>query len=144
MAKKKLEAFADYNFILFGISSTFKEYKLAWNINQAMNIQLIKMPDIELPFVDGNVLVISNYKYNTQHSTTRLIKNKTDMAKKTGSIYLIPELQNFDYLILLEGFDNEPDFSLPKYKQSLQRLNGISFVQNFEVEKLKSRDNLIF
>ena len=142
MKKRKLEAEFEYNFILFGIISTLKEYKLAWLLNKRLDIQLDKSKDIEIDFVKSQNLIISNYLYETEHSCFRMLKNKSADLLEQNSAFLIPELKRFDYLVLVEGFDDT--YSATELKSELSSIQTVQYVQQFNVDELKSKENLVF
>ena len=73
----KLEVDYDYEFDLFGLVSSSKEYKLAWSLNKSFNIRLIKQQDLSYDFINKGRLVISNYLHMTEHRTIRLFRNKS-------------------------------------------------------------------
>jgi len=142
MSKNKLKVEFSYDFILFGIISTLKEYKLAWEINKALDISLAKETDIEIEFFNKNDLVISNYIFETENSEFRLLKNKALSAASNTSQFLLPELHSFDYIILVNGF--EDTYSKIKLKEKLQSIPGIQYLKIFNPDELKSKENLIF
>jgi len=142
MKKRKLEAEFDYNFLLFGVISALKEYKLAWHLNNKFELQLNKAKDIAIDFLKSQNLIISNYVYETEHSSFRLLKNKSVDEFEDSLAFLIPELKRFDYLILIQGFDDT--FNTGDIKKLLSSIPKVQYVQNFEIDDLKSRENLIF
>lgn len=142
MKKRKLEAEFDYNFLLFGVISALKEYKLAWHLNNTFELQLNKANDIAIDFLKSQNLIISNYLYETEHSTFRLLKNKSADVFEDNLAFLIPELKRFDYLILIQGFDDT--FNTGDIKKLLSSIPKVQYVQNFQIDDLKSRENLIF
>lgn len=142
MKKKKLEAEFDYDFSLFGIISTIKGYKLAWLLNRKLDLQLDKAQDIEIKFVKNQNLLISNYLYETEHCSFRLLKNKSVDQVGDNSAFLVPEMNRFDYLIILHGFEGA--FTNHTLKEKISKIPGIQFAQLFSVESLKSKENLIF
>ena len=50
MKKSKLVIEYEYDFDLLGLTSTARGYKLAWEINQALHVQLVKQPDLAVGF----------------------------------------------------------------------------------------------
>lgn len=142
MKKRKLEAEFDYNFTLFGLISVLKEYKLAWQLNNHLEIQLDKVRDIEIDFIKSQNLIISNYLFETEYSSFRLLKNKSMDLYSDNPAFLLPELKRFDYLILVQGFEDTMSFD--EMKVIMSSIPKIQFVQTFDVEDLKSRENLIF
>ncbi len=142
MKKQKLVVDFDYNFKLFGIISPASEHKLAWEMNEKLGIKLIKNTDIKINFLNNKNLIISNFLFEKEESILRLLKNKSVGVPTANHLFLIPELRQFDYLLVICGF--EQTF---KPENVIARLTQISVVQNvinLEVLKLKSKENLVF
>ncbi len=142
MKKRKLEAEINYDFSLFGIISPLKEYKLAWSLNSKLDMHLDKEKDIEIEFLKNQNLLISNFLYQTEHSSIRLLKNKSVDQFADNSAFLLPELHRFDYFIIIQGFDGV--YSSQGIKEILSSIPQIQFVQSFPIDSLKSKENLIF
>jgi hypothetical protein len=140
MKRSRLLIDYEYDFTLMALLSPLREYKLAWYINQLLHIRLVKEKDIQLNFTNQSNLCISNYIFATEHSILRLLKNRSVGDDEQG--FLLPELKNFDYLIMLQGegdfFDKE---ELPAV---LKKIPTIEYVIPVEVNDLKSKENLIF
>ena len=142
MKKNKLVVSYSYEFDLLGVVSTAKEYKLAWAINNLLGIRLIKADDLLLEINDNKNIVISNFIFETEHSIFRLFKNKSFNKGFDSQGYLISELKNFDFLILINGFDDS--FTTSEFVNALRVLNEIQYLQKVDVMSLKSKENLIF
>jgi hypothetical protein len=142
MKKKKLEADISFDFALIGLITTLKEYKLAWHLNAALGIQLAKDRDIEMEFEKTQKIVISNYFHETEHSYIRMLKNKSISVFDEKPAFMIPELNNFDYLILARGFEDR--MTLAKLKDTIAAIPKMQYVQIFDTDTLKSKENLIF
>ena len=142
MAKNKLIIEYEYDFDLFGIISPTREYKLAWLINQKLGIHLIKEDDVRISFLNDEELVITNYLYETEHAQLRLLRNRSENRKDDRMNYLVPEMNRFDYLLLKWG--EIGDFGDLQWLKKLQQLKEIQYITKMDVEKLKSRENLIF
>lgn len=142
MKKKKLEAELSFEFSLIALISELKEFKLAWHINAAFDIQLVKKKDIELEFIKGQNLLISNYFHETEHSYIRILKNKSIISFGEGPAFLLPELNKFDFLILIKGY--EDTLPIADFKNKIAAIPKVQFAQAFEIENLKSKENLIF
>ena len=139
MRKTKLIVDHESGASIIGLVSTLKDYKLAWNINQVFKIDLVMQPVLVIEFVSSSNLSITNYIYATEFQEFRLIKNKSIDA---DSGYLIPELGNFDFFIMISGaaeiIPDEP------VVDRLHAIKGIEYFQLIDVTKLKSKDNFIF
>ena len=141
MKKNKLIANVDFDFTLLAISSLLKEYKLAWILNQCLSIHLVKQPDEIFHFVGNEQLCISYYRYQTIHSSIRLIFNRSREDTRNRQ-FLLPELKQFDYLMTVDGFDDS--FQIEEVREKIKQIKGVQMVNLVEVDQLKSRDNLIF
>lgn len=142
MKKNKLIVSYEYEFELFGITTPVKEYKLAWAINNSLGIRLIKAEDLLITFKDDKNIIISNFIFETEHSIFRLFKNKSLDKSATTQGYLLPELRNFDFVVLINGF--EDTYTIDEFAQTLRNLKEIEYLQKIAVNDLKSKDNLIF
>lgn len=142
MSKNKLNIDLSFEFLLIGLISTAREYKLAWHLNKAFDIQLVKDEDILIEFFKDDNMYVSNYIFSTENSAFRLIKNKTVLENQATTRFLIPELNRFDYFIVVEGF--EDTFSQKHLKEKLLSIKDIQYHQFFDPNELKSRENFIF
>ncbi|MCC5931304.1 MAG: IPExxxVDY family protein [Cyclobacteriaceae bacterium] len=143
MSKKKLLINIQYQFLIYGLSSALKEYKLAWEINNILDIHLVKKKDEKIELIDKADLFISNYLFETNTRKIRLLKNKS-YGQHDSPAYLLPELNSIDYILLLFGYEEDDHFDQKSLKRSLQSISGVNFVQQFDPQVLKSRENLIF
>lgn len=128
-----------FDFRVLGISTAAKEFKLAWLLNRALCIRLIKEKDYEIESIKSNNLIISNYLHLTEHNIIRLIKNKTIDYQNATKSFLLPEVKHLDYLLLIEG-TLKPHEVFEKIKP----IPIIAHVEILDVPKLKSKENLIF
>jgi hypothetical protein len=142
MSKSSLLPDQLFDFELYGISSFAKEYKLAWYINSALGIEMVKQNDIEIEFVNGRILAVSNFLFETENSAFKLLRNKS-LSESGGKVeFLLPELKKFDYLMIIKGF--EDTFTAEHLRKLLTPLKPIQFMQRFDPLILKSKENLIF
>ena len=139
MRKTKLVIDNVYEGKVIGIVSTLKDYKLAWSINQVFKIELALQPPLVLEFLKTPDLTITNFLFEDEFCAYRLLRNRGNDLN-TG--YLIPELVNFDFFLLISGEEE----ILPEQSviEELHNIKGISFFQQIDVSRLKSKDNFIF
>ncbi|MFN3405719.1 MAG: IPExxxVDY family protein [Cytophagaceae bacterium] len=142
MKTTKLVVDYDYDFDVLALISAVKAHKLAWLINKLLNIQFCKAEDLCFDFVKESKLVITNYIYEREYGSIRLIKNKSCEFENTSKPYLIPELKEYDYFIQLHGEVKlfEPEDVIEKLKP----LTLIQYIKKIDVNHLKSKENLIF
>jgi len=142
LKKTKLDIVYNYDFQLLGIVSNSKEYSLAWSINKALNVNLIKQDDIIIPMTNQGDLVISNLLFETENSSLRLIGNRSVGHSHERKANLIPELPNFTHFFVVQ--DDGDNFDAQALIRLSKKIQAIDYLTLIEIEKLKNRDNLIF
>ena len=135
--KFELEVEYEYDFLLYGVVSIEKSHRLVWHINKVYPFQFARIDDYELE-INQKSLSFARYlfTYDENHITYCLLANKDE------NNYLIPELKNFDYLVVVKGaldfFDEE------EFKHTLNELPVIQLAYVLEADKLKSKVNLLY
>jgi len=140
MKKSKLVIDYEYDFELLGLSSTARGYKLAWEINQALHVQLVKQPDLVVGFKNNEEKYFSFYAYETQINRLKLFKNKPSEGEP-GKYFLIPEFPHFDFIILAAMKDQ---YTHPQLLELIKSISSVQFVTFIPLEGLKSKSNFIF
>ncbi|MFY0598024.1 MAG: IPExxxVDY family protein [Cyclobacteriaceae bacterium] len=130
------------DFELIGIVSSMKEYKLAWHLNELGIFHLIKADDIKIEFSEKKVVRISNLAEETDFTSVHLLRNKIVGPGPMGMQYLLSDLQRFDYFIKLKNSIEEKWSS--KIMAELRKCQAIDYAVAIDVEKVKTKDNLIF
>jgi hypothetical protein len=141
MKTLRLDIDYDFDFAVFGVVSSSKEYKLAWALNKYLNLRLVKQTDLCIDFIHKGRLVISNYLHLTEESSFRLFRNKSVDLSSLKKPFLVPDIKEYDYVVQVSGLLGE------FHQELLQRLNLIplvQYVQHFDPINLKSKENLIF
>lgn len=139
MKKNKLKVALDFDFDLLGILSQTPEYKLAWAVNQQLNINLVRGEEAKIEFVNNESLLISYYIFETENSLIRMIKNR---SHERGAMFLLPEIKQIDYL--LQIYNHSGAFDCKNIFSTLAKNSEIQFITKIELDKLKSKENLIF
>ncbi len=140
--KSKLETQYLYDFQLIGLVSPAKDYVLAWHFNDVSFLHFVKAEDIEIEFRDNSKILISNFVFESEFVRVLLLRNKLLSGNPQMNKYLIPELQQFDYLVQLKSEIDEPSAS-----QLLEIAKSISVVHyaiTLDVDKIKNKENLLF
>ena len=140
MGKNRLIIEPDYDFELLGIICHARDYKLAWELNKRLDIRLIKQDDMMVDLVREGQIVISNYLFESGLIQCRLIRNKSINQSDNKVAFLLPELQNFDFLFIIKG-------KLGGDIENITKIKGIplvNFVSRFEINEIKAKENLIF
>lgn len=140
MKKNRLTTEYPIDFELIGVVSSSKEYKLAWHLNQLNLFHLVKAEDIKIEFADNRQIRVSNLAEETDFLRVYLLKNK--LSTSNSNQFLLPELQQFDYLIKLSNqtVENWADSLLLKLKE----IPVIDYALKIDIGKIKMKDNLLF
>jgi len=140
MKKSKLVIDYEFDFELVGLISSAKGYKLAWELNQALGIHLVKQPDLVVGFKNSEEKSFSFYDYQTQFNRLKMFKNRPNDSDG-GKYYLIPEFPHYDFIILT---DMEEQQSHQQLIQSIKSITSIQLAAPIPLEGLKSKSNFIF
>jgi hypothetical protein len=140
MKKSKLIIEYNFDFELLGILSPARGYKLAWEINQVLKIQLVKQPDLVVGFKNNEEKNFSFYAYETQLNRLKLFKNKPS-EQESGKYFLIPEFPHYDFIILAAM---EEQYAHQHLIQLIRSISAIQLVASIPLEGLKSKSNFIF
>ena len=131
------------DFELFGLVSSSREHKLAWSLNRALRLRLVKQQDLIYDLISRGRLVISNYLHRTETSTLRLLRNRSVVPSVLKKPYLAPDIKEYDYLLQI----TRDDASLLGGATLLNRLTALPDVQyacQFDPNELEYKENLLF
>jgi hypothetical protein len=161
LGKHTLKIEYDYDFVLIGISSHEKDYRLCWALNNALDIELTKTESLEIKtkkqvpssffslfkYEDANefkeYFVLANLSENKQHvSKERTLFNKEAKGASSTDGILIPEHKQMDYFFVIRGEVQERD--LENLLAKLKDVDLILTAIRINVEGLKSKSNLVF
>ena len=140
MKKAKLQIEPAFDFELLGIVSPIREYRMAWLVNQELELNLIKADDLELEFLNAEKLEIAQYLLSLPHGFIQLLKNKAINSTQQAA-YLIPELKNLDYFLLVQ--DETEQLDLSNFMEKLSRNPLVQSIVRIDISKLKSKENLL-
>lgn len=158
MAKHTLEIEFDYDFVLIGISSHEKDYRLCWTINNALNLQLTKQESLEIKgkkqttpsffsfflfekqddFIDYAIIANLSESKTVEQTTSTLF----DALDESDNEYLIPEQKQMNYFFLIRGeIENE---EVNEIIQQIKEIENVQTAVRIDVKGLRSKQNLIF
>jgi len=136
MTKHLLDVEFDYDFQLIAICASVKDYKMAWALNRALNLNMERdTSDFEVN-IGKNLSKHAIFRFHCtdSHVAYELIANKG-----TGGL-LIPEQKQVQYFLLL--YDN----ILVTLSDLCGMVRQISFVHlsfELDIEQLNNKENLI-
>jgi hypothetical protein len=162
MAVHKLDfdEFDEINYQLIAIHTSLEDYRLAYFINQKLPINLSKNNcEIQINIKEGETN-FSRFDYiDTENGISwNLIQNKNEVIQQkkennqnlfsninmevSTKVFLLPEFKKVDYFLKIENLDDRMNFS--KIQLLLKTIENISTVYTIEINKIKSKNNLIF
>jgi len=142
MIKNYFDDIYDINYDLFGIVSNIKEYKLAWILNKIFFIDLVKIDDLIIKKHNRKVFQISNYFYQSDEFTIRLLKNKLIYKiDLNNEKFLIQKLSKFDYLFQI--YNSSTSFNRKEIINKLNSESSIQFANFVNVNLIKEKDLLL-
>jgi hypothetical protein len=139
MKKNKLLIEYEFDFHLMGVTSAAKGYKLAFDINQMLAINLIKQQDLVVGFRNNEEKSFSFYAFETPLNRLKLFKNKP-VEQEAGKYFLIPEFPHFDFIILAAMEEHTPQQLI----ELIKSVPSVQLVSHIPLEGLKSKSNFIF
>jgi hypothetical protein len=140
MKRSKLIIDYEYDFDLIGLSTFLKGYKLAWQINQVLHINLVKQADLAVGFKNNEEKTFSFYAFEGVHNRLKLFKNKAS-ENEPGKYFLIPEFPHYDFIILAAM---EEQYSHQELVTLVKTIPDVQLVAVIPLEGLKSKSNFIF
>ena len=153
------KAYEKIDYQLIAIHSTLEDYRLAYYINQNLPINLQKENcNIHISNKEGKTQFTRFVFEDLKDIAWNLVQNKNDYFvpsqnsneglfaesnnKFSTKIYLIPEFKKVDYFLKIENGEVHIDVS--KITNCIKKIDRVSTVYAVEVEKIKSKNNLIF
>lgn len=134
--KNVLNVEDDYDFSVLGISCHAKDYRLCWEINKALNVDLEKQNYIVSEKNSETAFSNASYFDEDKHIEYVLISNKNE-----GGV-LIPEHAQLDYFIKIHGPQHE--VIAEDSRSVLLNIDFVLAVVELKPNELKSKMNLIF
>jgi hypothetical protein len=140
MKRSKLVIDYEYDFELLGLTTFLKGYRLAWELNQVLRINLVKQPDLAVGFRKNEEKSFSFYAFQGTHNRLKLFKNKAS-ENEPGKYFLIPEFPHYDFIILAAM---EEQYSKQQLVDLVKSVPDVQLVAGIPLEGLKSKSNFIF
>ena len=157
--KLHLEEFDEIDYQLIAIHSSLEDYRLAYYINQNLPINLKKENcNIQISNKEGETQFTRFVFEDSKDIVWNLVQNKNDdfvpsqnsnqglfaetNNKFSTKIYLIPEFKNVNFFLKIEN--GEVNIDVSKITNCIKKIDRVSTVYAVEVEKIKSKNNLIF
>jgi hypothetical protein len=140
MKKKRLDVEYSYDFDLLGIASSAKGYKLAWEINQVLNIKLTKQEDLIIYQKPDQSMTYSYFSYESLPNKLRLFRNRCN-ENDTAKDLLVPEFPHMDFILMAQG---EEHMQHKRLHELLRNIPSVELAAFLPLAALKSKDKFIF
>tara|TARA_R110001592_G_scaffold140938_1_gene362101 strand:- start:7513 stop:7926 length:414 start_codon:yes stop_codon:yes gene_type:complete len=137
MTKLLLNIEEEYDFFLIGISCHAKDYRLCWEMNRLLNIDLARTEDLDIN-LKTSIGKFSFYEFidEENYSEYFLISNRSAKG------FLIPEQKNTDFLFMIKGAAY--DSLIEEISEKIGASEIVLTSYNIDVDSLKSKQNLLF
>jgi len=140
MDKKMWQDTFSVDFQLLAISSSLPDFQMAWHINQHSNFYLKRVKDHFIELKKDNYLNTSCFQHQTENISIKLLKNKLTNSE-TSQAFLIPEMKNIDYFLLIQ--DDTEELEILNVKNTLSKIKNVILIQILDANRLKSVVNLM-
>ncbi len=153
--KLSIDEFDEVNYELIAIHTSLEDYHLAYFINQNFPVLLSRNPnEVQVQTREGET-AFSRYTFEHHENGIcwDLLQNKSEtVASAAGDLffgasqqisaiaYLLPEFKKVDYFLKISISDSNPGQVLEK----LGGINNITTVYPIDIDRVKSKNNLIF
>lgn len=124
---------------ILGISSGFADYRMAWELNNKLDLQLM-LSDQTIEVFDKKSAVTNAFRLHhcfveETHTNYYLIRNKQHHA------LMVSERPQIDYYLFIKELH---DIEIEEILSKLRSINGISAVFDFSNEYIEATDYLTF
>lgn len=137
MAKLLLEIEEDYAFKLVGICSHIKDYRLVWELNKHLGLDLCKDSNYELQNKGASQSHVFHHFCDEENLIDYFL-----IGNRSNAGLLIPEESKCDYLFVIKGNISESD--VVSFLDKMNNIKTILTAYTIDVEALRSKENLLF
>ena len=137
MSKLLLNIEEEYDFSLIGISCHAKDYRLCWELNNLLSIDLSRADDLDIN-LKSSIGNFSFYEFIDEENYAEYFL----IANRSSKGFLIPEQKNTDFLFMIKGAAYDSLIEEISEKISTSEIVLTSYLIN--VDSLKSKQNLLF
>ncbi|WP_240049354.1 IPExxxVDY family protein [Mucilaginibacter psychrotolerans] len=137
--RKNLKFEIDFDFILIALTTSLKDYRICYLINKSLNFNFVRKDDLKLDIgPGGSEILFSIYQHTWENTETDFIF----IGNKGSEGYLVPEMREADYFILIKNYIDEND--LESLISAINKIPEVVAAVKIEPKKIKSRENLLF
>jgi hypothetical protein len=142
MARKKKHTLTleqSFEFDMIGVCSHHSDYRLAWGINDKLNLRLTKCEE-------DYIVVNKKGEPSSSHSMYEFIDEENRLEyflikNKQNGKYLIPEKPSIDFFLFL---NNNLVIDIEDIVPELREVSSVIGVYPFDPEEIDSAEDLVF
>ena len=137
--KFKLEIEYDYDFVLIGICSHEKDYRVCWALNNKLGFDLRKTEELEIKekkLAEPSLFSMYVYENPEQYMEYYVIANRSVNGM------LVPEQKQADYFLLVKG--TVTDEQVENLVGQLREVSIVLTAYEIDPSQLRSKQNLLF
>lgn len=129
---------------LLGISTTVKNYKLCWQLNNLLGFNFRLNNELEIRLLKRKNKKEREYFFSIYESreTANALVHYLYHNQYDGE-YLLPEFKHIDFLWLMKG-DIIDDEKFESIKNSIKAMHGVQLVVELTNEQIKNKGNMVF
>ncbi|NQV51900.1 MAG: IPExxxVDY family protein [Flavobacteriales bacterium] len=121
MSKHRLVLDDDYEFLAFGLSCHWKDYRVAWLMNRSLKKDFHREV-ISVKAKDGTMEEFTKFIYRDLDARLNYIL----LSNHNEEAYLFKEHKQYDYFMLIEGYIDI--FDAETFQRELHLIEGIQFI----------------
>jgi hypothetical protein len=133
-----LEVDPEIDFEMIGLSSHLRDYKLCWQLNRHLGMNLSRSAPLQYKFSRQNE-VAEHARFiwfdDVNHTSYHLVKNKSDQG------LIVPEFKHADYLIFVR--DNI-HINFTELISGIRKIDNVLMAQKIDVKQLKNVEQLMY
>lgn len=139
MAEKKIKNELSTDYILVGIASSLKEYKLCYHLNQLLACDFKKLKDLIFEPTDRTRKIqFSVFTGCDEGDRNRFIV----FSNKNLDEVLLPEISNFDYILQIHGKFEEEE--IKQLMEGIKQFPEVVMTAEIPLKKIKSKERLVY
>lgn len=162
LAKHTLEVSYNFDFLLIGISSHEKDYRICWALNKKLGLDLKKTDSLEIKGKKQTTpsffsfFVFDKEEDFLEYSVIANFSENKSMDLKTHSLFgmddasehhsenelLIPEQKQMNYFLVVRG--ELEDDAVDELVKHIKEIDVVQTAVRIDPTQLKSKQNLIF
>jgi|SRR5688572_412530 len=141
MSKKvvKLQFQNEFEFLLAGLISGYKDYRLCFELNTAMKLNFKRNKDVILEA--GRPGSSTRHSYFIDETRAGVKYHVISNRDKEGTGFLIPEMKNIDFFLIVS--EAPGNYDMEKLIRQAREIEIISGVYEIDPYELKSADTFL-